>query len=162
VPGALRHDIDELNAFLYEHVNDGVYRAGFATSQRVYEQAARRLFDALDQLDARLRDRRYLFGPRFVETDWRLFVTLVRFDASTMGTSNATSGASWTTPTSSATSKTSIKTDGIRGHGQLRPHQAPLLHHPRRHQPTRIRADRAGPDAARAHGRERLGDKENG
>ncbi|MDE3226794.1 MAG: glutathione S-transferase family protein [Nitrospirota bacterium] len=80
-PEALRHDIDELNAFLYEHVNDGVYRAGFATSQRVYEQAARRLFDALDQLDARLRDRRYLFGPRFVETDWRLFVTLVRFDA---------------------------------------------------------------------------------
>lgn len=80
-PEALRHDIDELNAFLYEHVNDGVYRAGFATSQRVYEQAARRLFDALDQLDSRLRDRRYLFGPRFVETDWRLFVTLVRFDA---------------------------------------------------------------------------------
>ncbi len=80
-PEGLRKDIDELNAFIYENVNDGVYRAGFATSQRVYERAVRRLFDALDQLEGRLRDRRYLFGPRFVETDWRLFVTLVRFDA---------------------------------------------------------------------------------
>lgn len=80
-PEALRSEIDELNTFIYENVNDGVYRAGFATAQRVYEQAARRLFDALDQLDARLRDRRYLFGPKFVETDWRLFVTLIRFDA---------------------------------------------------------------------------------
>lgn len=62
-------------------MNDGVYRAGFATSQRVYEQAARRLFDALDQLDQRLASQRYLFGDRFVETDWRLFVTLIRFDA---------------------------------------------------------------------------------
>lgn len=80
-PEALRKEIDELNTFLYENVNDGVYRAGFATSQRAYEKAVRRLFEAFDQLDARLRDRRYLFGPRFVETDWRLFVTLIRFDA---------------------------------------------------------------------------------
>jgi len=80
-PEALRRDIDEVNAFIYERVNDGVYRAGFATSQRIYEQAARRLFDALDMLDDRLKDRRYLFGAQFVETDWRLFVTLVRFDA---------------------------------------------------------------------------------
>jgi putative glutathione S-transferase len=80
-PDRLRKDIDELNAFIYENVNDGVYRAGFATSQRVYEKAVRRLFDALDQLDARLTGRRYLFGPQFVETDWRLFVTLIRFDA---------------------------------------------------------------------------------
>lgn len=80
-PEALRKDIDELNTFIYENVNDGVYRAGFATSQRVYEKAVRRLFDALDQLDARLKTQRYLFGAQFVETDWRLFVTLVRFDA---------------------------------------------------------------------------------
>jgi putative glutathione S-transferase len=80
-PEALRKDIDELNAFIYENVNDGVYRAGFATSQRVYEKAVRRLFDALDQLEARLQSQRYLFGAQFVETDWRLFVTLVRFDA---------------------------------------------------------------------------------
>lgn len=80
-PEGLRKDIDELNTFIYENVNDGVYRAGFATSQRVYERAVRRLFNALDQIEVRLRDRRYLFGSRFVEPDWRLFVTLVRFDA---------------------------------------------------------------------------------
>jgi Predicted glutathione S-transferase len=80
-PVPLRPAIDELNSFIYENVNDGVYRAGFATSQQAYEQAAHRLFDALDQLDHRLRDRRYLFGAQFVESDWRLFVTLLRFDA---------------------------------------------------------------------------------
>jgi putative glutathione S-transferase len=80
-PEHLRAEIDELNHFIYESVNDGVYRAGFATSQPVYEQAVRRLFDALDRLNARLAHRRYLFGARFVETDWRLFVTLIRFDA---------------------------------------------------------------------------------
>lgn len=80
-PNKLRKEIDELNAFVYDNVNDGVYRAGFATSQRAYERAVRRLFDALDQLDARLATRRYLFGKNFVETDWRLFVTLIRFDA---------------------------------------------------------------------------------
>ncbi len=80
-PASLRPQIDALNDVIYEQVNNGVYRAGFATSQPVYEKAARQLFDALDQLDLRLRDRRYLFGPQFVESDWRLFVTLVRFDA---------------------------------------------------------------------------------
>jgi putative glutathione S-transferase len=80
-PERLRGEIDDLNGFIYEYVNDGVYRAGFATSQRVYEKAVRRLFDALDQLDTRLKTSRYLFGKTFVETDWRLFVTLIRFDA---------------------------------------------------------------------------------
>lgn len=80
-PDKLRTKIDDLNAFIYDNVNDGVYRAGFATSQRAYERAVLRLFDALDQLDARLATRRYLFGADFVETDWRLFVTLIRFDA---------------------------------------------------------------------------------
>jgi putative glutathione S-transferase len=80
-PRELRQEIDELNEFIYENVNDGVYRAGFTTSQRVYERAVKRLFDALDQLEKRLGNSRYLFGGRFVETDWRLFVTLIRFDA---------------------------------------------------------------------------------
>ena len=80
-PPPLREQIDALNAVLYDQINDGVYRAGFATSQEAYERAARRLFDQLDELEFRLRDRRYLFGPQFVETDWRLFVTLLRFDA---------------------------------------------------------------------------------
>ena len=77
----IRNEIDDLNTFIYENVNDGVYRAGFATSQQAYERAVRRLFDALDQLEDRLARQRYLFGSQFVETDWRLFVTLVRFDA---------------------------------------------------------------------------------
>jgi len=80
-PEELRQAIEDLNSFIYENVNDGVYRAGFATSQPVYERAVRRLFEALDLLEARLTHHRYLFGSQFVETDWRLFVTLVRFDA---------------------------------------------------------------------------------
>jgi putative glutathione S-transferase len=79
-PEDLREEIDRLNAFVYECVNDGVYQAGFATSQGAYERAVGRLFDALDGLEARLSTRRYLFGPRIVESDWRLFVTLIRFD----------------------------------------------------------------------------------
>ncbi|MEX5217609.1 MAG: glutathione S-transferase family protein [Nitrospira sp.] len=80
-PADLRDDIDRLNDRIYNDVNNGVYRAGFATSQRAYERAVRRLFDTLDFLDDQLSNRRYLFGERIVETDWRLFVTLVRFDA---------------------------------------------------------------------------------
>jgi putative glutathione S-transferase len=70
-----------LSAFIYENVNNGVYRAGFATSQSAYEQAVGRLFAALDELETRLGTRRFLFGSHPVETDWRLFCTLVRFDA---------------------------------------------------------------------------------
>ena len=80
-PEDLQRKIDELNAFIYENVNNGVYRAGFATSQPAYEQAVTKLFDALDQLEVRLSAQRYLFGQRIVETDWRFFVTLIRFDA---------------------------------------------------------------------------------
>ncbi len=71
----------ELSRFIYDSVNNGVYKAGFATSQKAYEKACRQVFAALDELDLRLADRRYLFGSRIVEADWRLFCTLVRFDA---------------------------------------------------------------------------------
>jgi glutathionyl-hydroquinone reductase len=70
-----------LAAFIYDRINNGVYKAGFATDQSVYEKACRTLFAALDELEARLSSRRYLFGARIVEADWRLFCTLVRFDA---------------------------------------------------------------------------------
>ncbi|MGD9897443.1 MAG: glutathione S-transferase family protein [Candidatus Methylacidiphilaceae bacterium] len=80
-PHPLRKAIDELNGWLYERINDGVYRAGFATSQPVYEEKVRLLFDSLDQLETRLATTRYLLGAKPVESDWRLFVTLVRFDA---------------------------------------------------------------------------------
>jgi glutathionyl-hydroquinone reductase len=79
-PREHRAEIDRLNALIYETVNDGVYRAGFASTQEAYEPPAYRLFETLDMLDARLANRRYLFGSTPVETDWRLFVTLVRFD----------------------------------------------------------------------------------
>ncbi len=80
-PEPLRAEIDEWNALIYPNVNNGVYRAGFATTQEAYEEAARALFAALDQIDARLATRRYLTGARVTEADWRLFTTLVRFDA---------------------------------------------------------------------------------
>ena len=80
-PDSLRAEIDHLNEVIYEDVNNGVYRAGFATTQRAYEQAVRRLFGTLDRLEDRLSGRRYLLGDRMVETDVRLFVTLIRFDA---------------------------------------------------------------------------------
>ena len=73
-------EIDALNERIFTNVNDGVYRAGFATSQAAYQAAAYRVFSVLDELDARLAHTRYLFGPAPVETDFRLFVTLVRFD----------------------------------------------------------------------------------
>jgi putative glutathione S-transferase len=80
-PESLRDQIDELNQRIYDDVNNAVYQAGFATRQNVYERAVATLFAALDELDARLADRRFLFGPEPLETDWRLFTTLVRFDA---------------------------------------------------------------------------------
>jgi glutathionyl-hydroquinone reductase len=79
-PYGLRTEIDALNGVIYETVNDGVYRAGFATTQEAYEEAAYRVFATLDELETRLATRRYLFGAQPVETDWRLFVTLIRFD----------------------------------------------------------------------------------
>jgi glutathionyl-hydroquinone reductase len=80
-PVALRKEIDAINAFVYERINNGVYKVGFAGSQRVYESAVRRLFDALDEIEARLDRRRYLLGDAISEADWRLLPTLLRFDA---------------------------------------------------------------------------------
>jgi glutathionyl-hydroquinone reductase len=79
-PAELQEEIDEVNARVYKYVNNGVYRCGFATSQKAYEKAFRELFDALDWLDERLATRRYLVGDRITEADWRLFTTLLRFD----------------------------------------------------------------------------------
>ncbi len=84
-PAELRDEIDALNERVYEHVNNGVYAAGFATEQEAYERAVRSLFAVLDELDERLADRRYLVGERLTEADIRLFTTLVRFDAVYVG-----------------------------------------------------------------------------
>ena len=80
-PPELRGEIDRVNDLVYETVNNGVYRSGFATSQAAYEEAARAVFATLDQLEERLSRQRYLAGRRITEADWRLFTTLVRFDA---------------------------------------------------------------------------------
>ena len=80
-PEALRDEIDRINDLVYPTVNNGIYRAGFATSQEAYEEAARGIFSTLDQLEELLSRQRYLAGKAITEADWRLFTTLVRFDA---------------------------------------------------------------------------------
>ena len=79
-PEPLRAEIDEVNEIIYENVNNGVYRTGFATTQKAYEKAYDQLFETLDMLDQRLSTNRYLMGNIITEADWRLFPTLVRFD----------------------------------------------------------------------------------
>jgi putative glutathione S-transferase len=84
-PEALREDIDAVNETVYANVNNGVYKAGFATTQDAYEEAVVPLFETLDELERRLDDNRYLCGSRLTEADWRLFTTLIRFDAVYVG-----------------------------------------------------------------------------
>lgn len=79
-PEALREEIDEINAVIYDTVNNGVYKAGFATRQEPYEKAVTALFETLDKLEDRLSRQRYLVSGQITEADWRLFTTLVRFD----------------------------------------------------------------------------------
>lgn len=85
LPSALLAEIDEINAFVYSAVNNGVYKAGFATTQEAYEEPVTELFEALDTLEACLAEHRYLMGEKITEADWRLFTTLVRFDAVYVG-----------------------------------------------------------------------------
>ncbi|SUD90673.1 glutathione S-transferase family protein [Psychrobacter phenylpyruvicus] len=73
-------EIDELNDFIYPNINNGVYKSGFATTQEAYDEAVVDLFKALDTIEARLENNRYLTGDTITEADWRLFTTLVRFD----------------------------------------------------------------------------------
>ncbi|WP_020676223.1 glutathione S-transferase family protein [Geopsychrobacter electrodiphilus] len=84
-PGELQVEIDDINQRIYQAINNGVYRAGFATSQQAYESAFVELFAALDWLELRLGRQRYLIGKHLTEADWRLFTTLIRFDAVYVG-----------------------------------------------------------------------------
>lgn len=79
-PEALRAEIDEINAFIYPNINNGVYKAGFATKQEAYEEAVIALFGALDHIEGRLKGKEYLVGGKLTEADVRLFTTLIRFD----------------------------------------------------------------------------------
>lgn len=80
-PEVLRQEIDQVNERIYDTINNGVYKSGFATTQEAYEEAVIELFSTLDWLEERLASQRYLFGGEVTEADWRLFTTLVRFDA---------------------------------------------------------------------------------
>ncbi|MGB7365807.1 glutathione S-transferase family protein [Carnobacterium jeotgali] len=80
-PEELRSEIDAINEKVYHSVNNGVYKAGFATKQEVYQEEVTKLFDALDELEERLGKNRYLVGDQITEADWRLFTTLIRFDS---------------------------------------------------------------------------------
>jgi len=80
-PESISSEQAALSRYIYEKVNNGVYEAGFASTQYAYEQGVQGVFEALDKLDLRLAGQRYLFGSKYVESDWRLFCTLVRFDA---------------------------------------------------------------------------------
>ncbi|MGO4928643.1 glutathione S-transferase family protein [Fundicoccus sp. Sow4_D5] len=79
-PDSLMADIDEINELVYHKINNGVYKAGFATSQEVYEEEVDKLFEALDEVEALLGKQAYLVGDKITEADWRLFTTLIRFD----------------------------------------------------------------------------------
>lgn len=84
-PESLRSEIDELNALVYPNINNGVYRAGFATTTHAYEQAFDDVFTALDKVEKILSKKRYLAGDKITEADWRLFTTLIRFDCVYVG-----------------------------------------------------------------------------
>ncbi len=84
-PEPLCDEIDQINAFVYKNINNGVYRCGFATTQHAFDKAFDRLFNALDEIEQRLSGQRYLVGTQITETDWRLFTTLLRFDAVYVG-----------------------------------------------------------------------------
>ncbi len=84
-PAAIRDEIDMINQSVYDHVNNGVYRCGFASTQEAYDEAFDALFRTLDVLDQGLAKQRYLCGSRITEADWRLFTTLIRFDAVYVG-----------------------------------------------------------------------------
>jgi putative glutathione S-transferase len=76
----LRAEVDRINAKVYDKVNNGVYKAGFASTQEAYEEAVNELFETLEELEGRLARQRYLAGAQITEADWRLFTTLLRFD----------------------------------------------------------------------------------
>jgi putative glutathione S-transferase len=84
-PEELHSEIDEINEFIYHGINNGVYRTGFATTQQAYEKAFEQLFASLETIDQKLGENRYLIGDVLTEADWRLFTTLIRFDAVYVG-----------------------------------------------------------------------------
>ena len=141
--GPLRPEIDAVNHEVFQHVNNGVYKAGFARSQEAHDEAVRALFDTLDALEARLSRQRYLAGDQITEADWRLFTTLVRFDPVYVGHFKCNLKRLVDYPSCGRTTR-ALPASPHRRDRRLLPHQAPLLRQPREGEPDRNRAD--GPD----------------
>lgn len=134
-PSELHGEIDALNARIYDTVNNGVYKAGFATTQEAYEEAVTPLFETLDWLEERLASRRFLCGERATEADWRLFTTLLRFDAVYFGQLQVQSAANYRLSESLGLYAHALSIPRRARDRGLRPYQAALLHEPHRHQP---------------------------
>ncbi len=157
-PIALREEIDALNARVYDRVNNGVYKAGFATTQDAYESAVTPLFAMLDELEERLSGQRYLFGNMQTEADWRLFTTLVRFDPVYVGHFKCNLRRIVDYPNLSAYVRDLYQTPGVAGTVNIRHIKD---HYYRSHKtinPTGIVPVGPQLDLERPHGRETLGE----
>jgi glutathionyl-hydroquinone reductase len=156
-PQAHREEIDAINAKIYANVNNGVYRAGFAGTQEAYAAAAKRLFETLDELEARLGRSRWLVGGAQTEADWRLFTTLVRFDAVYYGHFKCNVRRIEDYPNLSAYLRDLYQTPGVADtvdFDHIKRHYYASHEHIN---PTRIVPIGPELDYARPHGRERLG-----
>ena len=149
-PADLRREIDAVNELVYANVNNGVYRTGFATTQQAYEDAFRNVFAALGELERRLSRQRYVAGARMTEADWRLFPTLVRFDAVYYSHFKCNLRRIVDFPQSVELSARSLSDARRRRDRQPRPHQAALLRQPAQGEPDRHRAARPGARFRRA------------
>ena len=151
-PAQLRDEIDRVNAFVYENINNGVYRAGFATSQEAYEEAFRALFAALDDIEQRLARQRYLVGPEITEADWRLFTTLRALRCGLLRPLQMQSAPHRRLSQSFELPARPLPAARHRRDREHGPHQAALLRQPAQREPDRHRAARAAarfPGAAR-------------
>ena len=144
-PAALTQEIDEMNAFIYPEVNNGVYRTGFATTQDAYEEAFEVLFAALDRIESRLATKRYLIGPTITEADWRLFTTLLRFDPVYVGHFKCNRQRIADLPQLVRVRSRSLSATGRRLDRPHGSHQDPLLRLASNHQSNGYRSRRTGP-----------------
>ncbi len=149
-PAPLRDDIDAINARVYDTVNNGVYKAGFAATQAAYEEAVFPLFESLDWLEQLLGQRRYLAGAAVTEADWRLFATLIRFDAVYVGHFKCNLRRIVDYSQSVELYEGAVPDAGRGADGRFRAHQGTLLSEPPQHQSHRRGAGRPGAGSRRA------------
>jgi putative glutathione S-transferase len=156
-PDALRAEIDEVNARVYDGLNNGVYKAGFATAQAAYEEAAAAVFETMDWLERRLSDRRWLVGNRFTEADIRLFTTLYRFDEVYHGHFKCNRRRLVDYPALWAFARDVFQIPGVAGTVNMTHVKRHYYESHRTINPTAIVPLGPAPDFAAPHGREALG-----